>query len=141
MKSLINLVKKNISFLMVCTVFGTLSLVSLNVYAQEVVPNPGDIIEDVKNAKSWADLIGIEAAIYTFIITVFGWFSAYFPGLNKINSGTLRVLVWAILVIAGSLVIGIGDVWVGAISYLFSTSLYEVVLKWFIRSPKPSELK
>lgn len=140
MKTVINLVKENISFLMVCLVFGSLSLVALNVSAQEVIPNPGDIIEDVKNVTSWTDLIGMEAAIYTLLITVFGWFSAWIPGLNWINSGTLRVLVWAILVIAGSLVLGIGDVWVGALSYFFSTSLYEVVIKWFAPSPKPNEI-
>jgi len=107
--------------------------------AQQPVPNPGDIINDVKKVTSWTDLLGLESVIYAFIITVGGWLSAFIPGLNKIDSGTYRVLVWAILVIAGSLVIGVGNVWVGAISYFFSTSLYEIVLRWILKTPKPSE--
>jgi ABC-type uncharacterized transport system permease subunit len=140
MKSL-NL-KENIYFLLTCLVFLVLSLLALNTAtAQESIPNPADIINDVKNVTSWADLLGIEAVIYTFIITVGGWLSSFIPGLRSIDSGTYRVLVFAILVICGSLVIGVGNVWVGAISYFFSTSLYEVVLKWIVKSPKPSEIE
>lgn len=142
MKPLFQSFKKNASFLTLCFFFGSLSLLALNtISAQEVIPNPGDIIDDVKKVTSWTDLLGLEAVIYTFIITVGGWISSFIPGLRSIDSGVYRVLVWAILVIAGSLVIGVGDVWIGAISYFFSTSLYEIVLKWIIKTPKPSELK
>lgn len=103
--------------------------------------NPIDIIDSVKESTSWTDLISLETAIYTFLITVGGYASAFIPGLNKIDSGVYRVLVWAILVIAGGAIIGFGNVWMGAISYFFSTSLYEIVLKWLVRSPKPSETK
>ena len=115
------------------------------IHAQDTItatiPNPADIVDDVKKVTSWTDLLGLEAVVYTFIITVGGWLSSFIPGLRSIDSGVYRVLVWAILVIAGSLVIGVGNVWVGAISYFFSTSLYEVVLKWLKPSPKPSEIK
>ena len=142
MKQVLYSLKDNISFLMTCLFFSVLSLLALNsITAQEVIPNPSDIIEDVKNAKSWTDLLGLEAVIYTFIITLGGWISSFIPGLRSIDSGVYRVLVWAILVIAGSLVIGVGDVWIGAISYFFSTSLYEIVLKWIIKTPKPSEIQ
>lgn len=104
------------------------------------IANPGDIINGVKDAQSWADLVSLETAIYTTIFTIGGYLSAFIPGLSSISSGTWRVLVFAILVIAGSLVLGIGNIWLGAISYFFSTSLYEVVLKWFVKSPKPSEV-
>jgi hypothetical protein len=142
MKQLILNTKENIGFLIAMALFLTLMLISINgVHAQETIPNPSDIINDVKAVTSWTDLLGLEAVIYTFIITVGGWLSSFVPGLRSIDSGTYRVLVWAILVIAGSLVIGVGNVWIGAISYFFSTSLYEIVLKWIIRSPKPTETK
>ena len=142
MKQVLYSLKDNISFLMTCLFFSGLSLLALNsITAQEVILNPGDIIDDVKKVTSWTDLLGLEAVIYTFIITVGGWISSFIPGLRSIDSGVYRVLVWAILVIAGSLVIGVGDVWIGAISYFFSTSLYEVVLKWIIKTPKPSEIQ
>ena len=142
MKQLILKTKNNIAFLLAMMFFLALSLIAINgVSAQETIPNPGDIINDVKAVTSWTDLLGLEAVIYTFIITVGGWLSSFVPGLRSIDSGTYRVLVWAILVIAGSLVIGVGNVWIGAISYFFSTSLYEIVLKWIIRSPKPEETK
>ena len=142
MKQLYYSAKGNIYFLLSCLFFLVLSLLALNgVHAQESIPNPADIVDDVKKVTSWTDLLGLEAVVYTFIITVGGWLSSFIPGLRSIDSGVYRVLVWAILVIAGSLVIGVGNVWVGAISYFFSTSLYEVVLKWLKPSPKPSEIK
>lgn len=142
MKQLILNTKENIGFLLAMTLFLTLMLISINgVQAQETIPNPTDIINDVKAVTSWTDLLGLEAVIYTFIITVGGWISSFVPGLRSIDSGTYRVLVWAILVIAGSLVIGVGNVWIGAISYFFSTSLYDVILKWIVPTPKPSTLK
>jgi len=107
--------------------------------AYSQLTNPTDIIEGVKGAESWTDLLGFEAVIYTFLITVGGWLSSFIPGLRSIDSGVYRVLVWAILVIAGGAVIGFGNVWIGAISYFFSTSLYEIVIKWILPSPKPKE--
>jgi hypothetical protein len=142
MKQLYFSLKDNLAFLLATLLFLTLSLLAINgLHAQDTITNPGAIIDGVKGAKSWADLLGMEAVIYTFIITVGGWLSSWIPGLRSIDSGVYRVLVWAILVIAGSLVIGVGNVWVGAISYFFSTSLYEVVLKWIVKSPRPAEVK
>ena len=102
--------------------------------------NPGDIVDAVKEAQSWEDLLSLETAIYTAVITLGGYISAFIPGINAIENGTWRVLVFAIIVITASVMFGIGNVWLGAISYFFSTSLYETVLKWFVRSPKPSEV-
>ena len=141
MKQLYFTVKDNIAFLLASLLFLALSLLAINgLQAQDTITNPADIIDDVKKVTSWTELLGLEAVIYTFIITVGGWLSSFIPGLRSIDSGVYRVLVWAILVIAGSLVIGVGNVWVGAISYFFSTSLYEIILKWIIKSPKPSEV-
>lgn len=146
MKQIYSSAKENIIFLLSCLLFLCFTLLALNgIHAQDTItatiPNPADIVDDVKKVTSWTDLLGLEAVVYTFIITVGGWLSSFIPGLRSIDSGVYRVLVWAILVIAGSLVIGVGNVWVGAISYFFSTSLYEVVLKWLKPSPKPSEIK
>jgi len=105
--------------------------------ADAEIPNPGDIVGGIRDSKSWTDLLGVEAMIYTFLITLGGWFSAFIPGLKNIDSGVFRVLTWAVPVIGGGIAIGFGNVWAGAISYFFSTSLYEVVLKWIKPSPKP----
>jgi hypothetical protein len=131
---------KNADYFGLLFVFLITSIICVtSITAQDSFPNPVDIIDDVKKVTSWTDLLGIEAVIYTFLITVGGYLSRFIPVLNKIDSGTYRVFVFAILVIAGSLVIGIGNVWIGAISYFFSTSLYEVVLKWIAPSPKPAK--
>jgi len=137
MKQLFSNAKENIYFLLSAFVFMTLSLIAINaVHAQPI--DPGKIVDDIKNATDWSQLLNLETAVYTFLITVGGYLSAFIPGLRSIDSGVYRILVWAILVIAGSLVIGVGNVWLGAISYFFSTSLYEVVLKLFKPSPKPN---
>lgn len=107
----------------------------------ESVPNPADIIKGIGESKSWADLIGWESALYAFLILLGGWITPYVKWLNKIDSGVYRILVFAILVISGGLILGFGNVWQGAFAYFFSTSLYEVVIKLFVKSPKPSEVK
>lgn len=107
-------------------------------FAQEIT-NPSDIVDGIKNATDWSQLVGMETAVYTLVFTIGGYLSAFIPGLRAIDTGAWRVLTWAILVIAGGLVIGWGSIWGGAIAYFFSTSLYEVVLKWFLPSPKPKQ--
>jgi hypothetical protein len=99
-------------------------------------PSPTEIIDTVRDATSWGDLLNIETGLYVLLITIGGYLSAFIPGLNKISDGTWRVLTWAILVIAGAAIIG-KSVWIPAIAYFFSTSLYEIVLKWIVKSPKP----
>ena len=126
----------NVLFLSSILFFLTLSLIS----AQEAIPNPKDIIDGIKDAESWTDLLGYESAIYSLIILIVGWFSSWIPGLKNISSGVYRVLVLAILVIAGGLVLGFGNVWQGAIAYFFSTSMYEIFLKKAIPTPKPEEI-
>jgi hypothetical protein len=98
---------------------------------------PGEIIDGIKNAKSWGDLLGWETAIYSFLLTLGGYLTHIIPGLNNINSNTYRVLTFAILAIVGVSMVGLADVWEGIIAYLFSTGLYNIVLKWFIKTPTP----
>ena len=136
MPSIIKPIRQNIMFLLLCLIFATFTVVGL----QAQITDPAVIVDGIKQSTSWTDIIGYEAVIYSFLITVGGYVSAFIPGLRSIDSGTYRVLVWAILVISGGLVLGFGNVWIGAISYFFSTSLYEVVLKWIKRSPRPAEV-
>ena len=135
--------KRKFSFLffgLMAILFGVLMpLAAFAGVPPEAVPSPDNLIDAVKGVQDWSELLSLETAIYTAVFTVGGYLSAFIPGLKNIDSGTWRVLVFAILVIAGSAVLGIGNIWLGAISYFFSTSLYEVVLKWFVKSPKPVE--
>lgn len=98
---------------------------------------PADVIDDIKEAESWQDLVNLQNAIMSAIILIGGWLSALIPGLRNIDSGVYRVLTWAIMVIAGFAFIGGAEIWQGAIAYFFTTSLYEVVIKLFAPSPKP----
>lgn len=101
--------------------------------------NPGSVIDQIKGVKSWEDILNLETGLYTLLITLGGYFSFLIPGIKSISNNTYRVLIWAVLVIIGISSLGLGSVWQGALSYLFSTSLYEVILKWIIKSPKPVE--
>ncbi len=114
---------------------------SLKADANATTVSPADpiqVIEDIKNATSWQDLLGTETAIYTIIMILGGYLSYWIPGINKIPNTTYRVLTWAILVIAGASVLGFGNVWQGALSYLISTNLYQVILKFIVKTPKPT---
>ena len=100
--------------------------------------NPVTIIEDLKGVKDWQDLLNLETAVYTILITIGGYLSYMIPGLRSIDNNTCRVRTVAVLGSAGADVLGVGNIWQGAVSYLFSTSLYEVILKWIFKSKKPS---
>ena len=100
--------------------------------------NPVEIIEDIKHVKSWADLVGMQEAILTFLITLGGYLAYFIPGIKNISNTTYRVLVLAVLIVAGAVVLGFANIWQGVLSYLISTGLYVVVLKWFVKTPKPT---
>lgn len=121
------------------TVSTTSQILAVSPTDPTTVTDPGAIVDGIKEATSWDQLISWQTAVYTFLFTIGGYISAFVPGLRNIDSGVYRVLVWAILVIAGGLVIGWGNIWGGAVAYFFSTSLYEIVLKWFAPSPRPPE--
>lgn len=124
------------SYLFNIIMIALVSCIAVTLGAQSA--NPAELIDDIKGVSSWTDLVTLEAAIYTAVITLGGYLSAFIPVLKNIDSGTWRVLVWAVMVIAGSVVLGFGNVWMGAIAYFFSTSLYEILLKKLFPSPKPT---
>lgn len=76
--------------------------------------------------------------LYSAIIILAGYLSAYIPGLNKIKNTYIRVL-------AVALVSGLGFfLWKGSftkivISYFFSSGLYEIILKNIFKTPKSTE--
>jgi hypothetical protein len=104
-------------------------------------PDPEQIIKDVKNAKSWQDLLNLENAIYAFLLMIAGYLSYFIPGLRNIPSTTFRVLTFSVLIIAGVTVVGLADVWQGIISYLLSTGMYSIIFKWIFPNFKPPEAK
>lgn len=82
-------------------------------------------------------LIGSIDWLYGALVVIGGYLSAFIPFFKKITNGTYRVLAWAVLVGVGFVMFGFGDVINLAITYAMSTSLYEVILKWFAKSPSP----
>lgn len=100
-------------------------------------PNPIEIVDAVKGIQSWDDILNLQTVIYTAIITIGGYLSAFIPVLRNIDSGVYRVLTFAVITISAGSILGFSNIWVGAVAYFFSTSLYEVLLKWIFPSPKP----
>lgn len=99
--------------------------------------NPGEVIDSIKKAKSWQDLVNIETGLMSLLMLLGGYLSWLIPGIKKIPNTTYRVLAVAVLIVAGCFTIGFGEIWQGALAYLFSTSLYEVIFKLFKRTPTP----
>lgn len=79
---------------------------------------------------------GALEQVFAVLVVIGGYLSPKIPGLKQINSATYRVLAFAILVGAGFWYFG-ADILGLAMSYFFSTSFYEVVLKAIKPSPKP----
>lgn len=103
-----------------------------------IAQNPIEVIEKVKSAETFIELIGYDGLILATLMTLGGYFSAYIPWLRNIPDTTYRVLTFAVLVIAGGVLFGFASIWKGLISYFFSTSLYEIVLKWFVKTKSPT---
>jgi len=81
-----------------------------------------------------AELFGKFDLLYSGVLIVGGYLSYIIPGLNLIPKTTYRVLVWAILTGLGFVMFGV-DVVSVALTYFMSTSLYDVVLKLFKKTP------
>ena len=99
---------------------------------------PG-MAQDTSTAAGWQpppidQWFGSLESVYSVIVVIGGYLSAKIPGLNSIGNATYRVLAFAVLVAAGFWYFG-ADIWGLAISYFFSTSFYEVVLKAIRPSP------
>lgn len=103
--------------------------------------NPIDIIDQVKGAVTWDELLSKETAITSGLILIAGYLSPFVPFIRKIPQGAFRVGAFAIIIIV-ALVKGfaIGSWAGGAIAYFFSTSLYELVFKWIFPSKKTLEV-
>lgn len=108
------------------------------VLSAQVSDNPFDVVDDIKEAKTWADLFGLDGAIMSLLMIVLGYLSKFIPGLKAINSNTYRVLSTSIVIVIGFVLFGFeGAALKGILSYVFATSTYEVILKWIFPTPKP----
>jgi hypothetical protein len=110
---------------------------SLALMAQITAPSPSETYNAIKGVTSWEQLLTLEGAIMSMLIVLGGYISWLIPGLKAIHSNTYRIATFAILIIAGAIVLGISNVWQGAISYLFATGLYQLLLKPVAPTPKP----
>lgn len=102
-------------------------MLPLAMFGQEEVPTTPD------------ELFGGLEALYGALVIIVGYLSAFIPGLKKIPKGVYRVLAFAI--ISGAAFVYFG--WSNAIGIIFtyaiSTSIYEVILKLFAKSPPPEQ--
>lgn len=82
---------------------------------------------------------GIEW-IYGFFIIVSGYLSTFIPGIKNIDKGVYRVLALAVVIGAG-FYFGAGKSLINlVITYTFSTSFYEVLLKLVVKKKElPTE--
>ncbi len=86
-------------------------------------------------------LINSAPYIFGILVTIGGYLSAYIPFLNKIDSGTYRVLALAIVAGIAFVMFGFSDVIPLLLAYASSTSIYEVILKLFFKSEKTEAAK
>ena len=121
-------------------------MVATGLLAQvDTIPPPTDFnlvdfLDALKGVKTYQDLLLLFDPILALVVLVGGYFSAYIPWLNKINSGTYRVLAFGILAIAIFAVFGFAPAWQGVLSFMFSTGLYKYLIKIVLPSPKPAEV-
>lgn len=97
--------------------------------------DPADVIDQVKSAKDFGELIGLDGAIMMALMVIFGYLSKFIPFFNQIDSTTYRVATIAIVIIVGFVMFG-SSIWSGVISYVFSTSAYELIFKLFKKTPE-----
>lgn len=116
---------------------GVLVLVLISVVIISAQPeSPQEVVDAIKNSETFQDLIGLENAIMSLLIILGGYLSPFLPWVRNLPNATYRVLAVAIVIVAGFVVFGT-SVWSGAITYFFSTSVYEVFLKRVVPTKKP----
>lgn len=100
------------------------------------------LAQDTSDQAAWtppADptlWFGYMDAVYAAIIIIVGYLSKWIPGLNEISSVKWRVVAFVVLTGAGLAWYGVPLIKI-AITYFFTTSLYELVLKDALNLPSP----
>lgn len=80
--------------------------------------------------------------VYSALIVLFGYISAYIPGINRLNS-YLRVLAFGLVAGLGLYLFGGSDIWKVALTYLITTGLLydgfiKRIVQLFKKNPVPS---
>lgn len=122
--------------------FAVFSLCALSVtfaFAQtDVTDNALPII--LNPESSLADLIEWTDLLYTSIIIISGYLSAYIPGIRNIPSTAWRVA--AIALVVAVIFILMGSKGFGLLfGYLAATGFYDLILSFIKKTPQPAQKK
>lgn len=115
------------------------------VFGQAVVDSTAltlpEILDGLKNIESIPQAFIYELAISTLLMNIVGYLSPVIPFFNKIPSTAWRIV--AFIVVAVAILINVGvdlNVVTQIVAYFFSTGLYNLVLKLFVKkTSKPEE--
>lgn len=78
--------------------------------------------------------------LYGLLILLSGYLSAYIPGLNRF-SPFLRVFAFALALGLGFHLFGGASIWQIALTYFFTSGLYDVFVRHILASPKATPAK
>lgn len=91
--------------------------------------NPGEVLDSIKDAKSWQELFALSDAIYGALILIGGYITPFIPGLNQIPKKVYQVLTLSIILGAVFIMFGSTTFVSGPVIYAIVTSVYEIFLK------------
>lgn len=77
--------------------------------------------------------------VYSALVVIFGYVAYLIPGVNKF-APFIRVAAFALVAGLGFILYGVADFWQIAITYFFTTGLYDLFLRKILPSPKGSAL-
>lgn len=89
------------------------------------------------DSTSYASNTGFANAVewlYGGLIIIAGYISPFIPGINKISNTIYRVLALAIIIGIGFKFVAGTSILSLVLTYTFSTSFYEVILKLFSKT-------
>lgn len=95
-----------------------------------VIPNPG-------SSAPGEFLAGWVEVLYGALVVIGGYLSSFVPGLNKIDKTVYRVAAFALAVGALFVAFTPMSAFSAVVTYAMSTSIYELVLKVFKKTPQP----
>ncbi|RME64359.1 MAG: hypothetical protein D6790_03350 [Caldilineae bacterium] len=81
-------------------------------------------------------LVDYSVALYTALVVLLGYLSAYIPGLNKVAGVQLRVLVVAAVTALIFITLGFAKGWQLVLAYLTAALGYDKLLSPFFKTPK-----
>ena len=106
-----------------------LLLITGFVTTQIAAQSPGDVIDGIKNANTWTEVLGLYDLISMALILILTQISKFVPGVNKITGPWRALIVTIIIVLIGAIKFGAASLGTPVVIWAIVTLVYDKLLR------------